>query len=184
MKHLFKAVKSFELGQRTSGSDREAEADLRWILPQKLAVGPMPDAMTYPRLQAAGIKAILTLCSEQEGTHPAHVLQDFYFNRLVLPDSHYAEPLQVQQVREAIALVQFLLENEMPVYVHCLAGVERSPTICVAYLCVYHQMQLWEALNWLRQVNPRTGITPEQIRVLQEICPIPLKEQGNFQLGS
>jgi len=72
----------------------------------------------------------------------------------------------VEDLATAIDLLCETLQTRGPVYVHCLAGIERSPTVCLAYLCRYQNLQVWEALNWLKSIHARTGITSEQLRVV------------------
>jgi atypical dual specificity phosphatase len=141
----------------------------RWIIDQRLAVGPIPNPNTQTQLLSAGIRAVLTLCAEQEGTPPAALLDAVQWTRYVLPDSHYDAPLTVELLEPAVEIVRQAIVDRLPIYVHCFAGIERSPTVCVAYLCKYEQMQPWEALNSVKQSNPRTGLTPEQVRVIQAL---------------
>ncbi|XP_004588042.2 dual specificity protein phosphatase 18-like [Ochotona princeps] len=37
---------------------------------------------------------------------------------------------------------------------HCVAGVSRSPTLCLAYLMKYHAMTLRDAHTWIRALRP------------------------------
>ncbi|NJN86723.1 MAG: dual specificity protein phosphatase family protein [Leptolyngbyaceae cyanobacterium SL_7_1] len=49
-----------------------------------------------------------------------------------------------------------------------MAGIERSPTVCIAYLCHHHQLELWEALNCVRQVRPHALPTDGQLQVIRQ----------------
>jgi atypical dual specificity phosphatase len=149
-----------------SQSSRQPRS-LSWVVPGKLAVGSLPYSGDKLVFSQNGIRAILSLCDCSEGSLPAEFQPNFKCHQLVLPDSHYAYELEVQQIAEAVEWVHQSIQNQMPVYVHCLAGVERSPTICVAYLCRYYNLELWEAINWLKQAHPASMPTQAQIRVLQ-----------------
>jgi atypical dual specificity phosphatase len=140
----------------------------RWIIPHQLAVGPLPDAAIYQQLKEAGIQAVLSLCAAGEGEIYPQVTQEFLWERLVLPDSHYEEMMQVEQLAAAVAIVDRAIAQQLPTYVHCLAGMERSPTVCIAYLCAHQGLELWEALNWVKHYNPRTSLQSRQLQVLQE----------------
>jgi atypical dual specificity phosphatase len=140
----------------------------RWIIPHQLAVGPLPDAEIYQQLKTAGIQAVLSLCAADEGEIYPQVPQEFLWERLVLPDSHYEERMQVEQLAAAVAIVDKAISQHLPIYVHCLAGMERSPTVCIAYLCAHQGLELWEALNWVQQYNRRTSLQSHQLQVLQE----------------
>ncbi len=141
----------------------------RWIINNQLAVGPLPNATIHQQLKAAGFKAVLSLCAETEGELPIEVTQDFRWNRLVLPDSHYEEKMQMEQLMQAVAIVHSAISQGLPIYVHCLAGMERSPTVCTAYLCLHKNMEVWEALNWVKQSNNRTSLSSSQVQVLQAL---------------
>jgi protein-tyrosine phosphatase len=141
---------------------------LRWILPHRLAVGPIPNEAIEAQLAQSGIQAILTLCAETEGTLPTNIADRFQWRRCVLPDSHYQEAMEPDQLRQVVSHLHDTIAQGHPTYVHCLAGMERSPTVCVTYLCLYEKMPLWEALNWVKQCNPRTSITSEQLQVIQK----------------
>lgn len=163
MKHLFSKSAS------TIHSQPVASNTISWVIDNKLAVGPLPTEATQSVLLDAGIQSILTLCGEVEGTPPATLRQAVQWTRYVLPDSHYDYPLTVELIKPAIDIVRQSILDKRAIYVHCLAGIERSPTVCVAYLCLYEQMQPWEALNWLKQTNPRTGLTSEQVKIVNTL---------------
>ena len=145
----------------------ERSISLHWIIQNRLAVGPIPTLETIDSLQKSGIRSVLTLCGETEGPLASQVATDFHWQRLLLPDSHYSEKMTAEKLSAAIDLAHTMIQSAAPLYVHCLAGVERSPTVCVGYLCMYEKMQLWEALNLVKTNNPRTNITPDQIQVLK-----------------
>lgn len=142
---------------------------LHWIIQNRLAVGPIPTLETVDSLQKSGIRSVLTLCGETEGPLAAQVSTDFHWQRILLPDSHYSEKITAEKLSTAIDLAHTMIQSAAPLYVHCLAGMERSPTVCVGYLCLYEKIQLWEALNLVKINNPRTNITSDQIQVLKSL---------------
>lgn len=160
--------KKFSRSQSPVDSDKPA-TKYRWILTNQLAVGPIPDSVIHQQLKQGGFKAVLSLCAETEGEIYHEVSQDFRWNRLVLPDSHYEEQIQVEQLAQAVEIVHSAISQNMPIYVHCLAGMERSPTVCTAYLCIHKRMEVWEALNWVKQSNNRTSLNSSQVQVLQAL---------------
>jgi atypical dual specificity phosphatase len=168
MKQLLKRL----LGGESQGQSLQVKTEskprsIRWILPERLAVGPIPDAQIHQQLCDSGIKAVLSLCAETEGELYSEVPKVFQWQRLVLPDSHYQEKMQPEQIAAAVAALKNNLSQGLPSYVHCLAGMERSPSICIAYLCRHENMPLWEAVQWVKQNNPRTSITSSQMQILQ-----------------
>jgi atypical dual specificity phosphatase len=161
--------KKFTKSASSANSPRDESIKYRWIINQQLAVGPIPNATIYQQLKAANFKAVLSLCAETEGDLPIEVTQDFRWHRLALPDSHYEESMPVEQLAQAVAIVHSAISQNMPIYVHCLAGMERSPTVCTAYLCLHKNMEVWEALNWVKQSNSRTSLNSSQVQVLQAL---------------
>ena len=159
----------FKRKHKAVALDTQSLKPLRWILPHRLAVGPIPDKTIETQLLQSGIKAILTLCDETEGTLPTNISDRFQWQRFVLPDSHYKEKMKSSELHKALKGLHATLSQNLPTYVHCLAGMERSPTVCVGYLCLYEKMPLWEALNWVKQCNPRTSITNDQLQVIQQV---------------
>jgi atypical dual specificity phosphatase len=150
-------------------SSQAAVDQIAWILPRRLAVGSRPTAARQPQLIQSGVRAIFSLCSEQEATLPIEIIQTFDCVRFVLPDSHSNQPLQVDQFAQAVEILHQLLQAHQSVYVHCLAGIERSPLVCIGYLYRYQQIEVWEALNLLKQIHPSTSPTPAQIKIVREL---------------
>ncbi len=128
-------------------------------------VGPRPRATQQPLFEALGFRGLLTLHSPEEASLPAWSEQ-LVRRQIVLPDSHVNAPLTVEDLTVAADTLASLLETAAPVYCHCLAGVERSPLVCLAYLCRHRGLSLTSALNHLQQMHPLTCPTPEQLKVL------------------
>ena len=76
--------------------------------------------------------------------------------------------MEVRQLVTVVEMIHTYLQQQAPIYVHCYAGMERSPTACIAYLCRYQGLELWEAHHWVKQVHRRTQLTDSQVRVLRE----------------
>jgi predicted protein tyrosine phosphatase len=140
---------------------------LSWVIPGKLAVGDLPRTGDGTVLKQARITAILSLCSEREGQLPEDVRAHFHCGRLVLPDSHYPTSMRPEELGKAVEVIHRAQQKQMPLYVHCLGGIERSPLVCLAYLCQYRSLRVVEALHWLKQVHPPTSPTSEQLQVLE-----------------
>ena len=56
-----------------------------------------------------------------------------------------------------------------PVYVHCVAAMERSPLVCLAWLVKQRRLKPARALDYLMQVHPGTNPLPGQLALLQKL---------------
>lgn len=148
-------------------SAHRSHRSVSWVIPGKLAVGGFPGVEDGVELAHAGIQVMLSLCAESEKAVPEAITHQFEYLRYFLPDSHYDAPLTVERLVEAVEIVHRSIENRQPIYVHCLAGIERSPTVCIAYLCRYRHLELWEAIHWLKHIHPDSRPTPSQVQALQ-----------------
>lgn len=144
-----------------------------WVLPNQLAVGRLPRSGEGLVLQHIGIRSVISLCAESEGAWPEDLKQQIRCVRYVLPDSHYSWPLSAPQIAEAVELLHRELSTHAPVFVHCLAGIERSPTLCIAYLCRYQHLSLWEAHNWVKQAHAESVPTDAQLQAIREYLEWP-----------
>jgi len=140
-----------------------------WVLANELALGPAPRADRHlKRLEAAGIGGVLSLCSEEEAQPLKGLADQFQCQRIVLPDHRSAEVLSLQQLKSSL-LALSELRQQGPVFVHCVAAVERSPLICMAWLIQQQQLNPSEALDYLMQVHPGTNPLPRQYELLKQI---------------
>ena len=153
----------------TSRRRQQARQGWNWVLRDRLAVGPAPRSNEdLDQLAAAGIRAVLSLCDPREAPPPPGLVERFTCRRLVLPDHRAGRPPEPVELEQALALLAEL-EPHGPVYVHCVAGVERSPLICLGWLMRRRRLPLLNALDYLMQVHPATGPLPEQLACLREV---------------
>lgn len=153
---------------------------ISWVLRGELAVGPAPLKPQHgAHLLEEGIAAVLSLCSEEEAP-PTALEQGLQCRRLVLPDHRDGRPPLPEELEQALALLAEL-QPLGPVYVHCKAGVERSPLLCLAWLMRRRRLGQLEALDYLMQVHPPTGVLPQQLAVLGRLRGAP--QVGHAELA-
>ncbi|MGF1574414.1 MAG: dual specificity protein phosphatase family protein [Cyanophyceae cyanobacterium] len=140
---------------------------LDWVIPNKLAVGRFPQSHDLDTLLRHNIQVVVTLAYPDECRLPPGLDEQFRHGFVSMPDSHYPEPIPPTQLVRATKVIHRSLTNHMPVYVHCRAGVERSPLVCIAYLCFYRKVPLGEALRWVKQVHLAAMPTTKQIQVVE-----------------
>jgi hypothetical protein len=140
-----------------------------WVLIDALAVGPAPRAERHlQRLHDAGIRAVFSLCSNEEAPAPAGLEERFCCKRLVLPDHRSADVLELGQLEDALQQLA-ALRQVGPVFVHCVAAMERSPLVCMAWLVQTQALSPTEALDYLMQVHPGTNPLPRQLALLRQL---------------
>ena len=142
---------------------------INWVLNKKLALGPAPRKKEdFNKLKNNQIKSILSLCSENEVNVEVNYEEDFYCKRVILPDHKYEEALTIDQLNLAINTLAEIIEFG-PVYVHCVAGIERSPLLCMAWLVKNYELTPTQALDYLMDVNAGTNPLPDQFSLLNLI---------------
>ena len=91
------------------------------------------------------------------------------FSRVSI-DLIYARPDQTPQAwaaeLEAALAVLSQLRQQGPVFVHCVAAMERSPLVCLAWLVSRHGQTPERALDYLMQVHPGTSPLAGQLALL------------------
>jgi len=73
----------------------------------------------------------------------------------------------LKQVEQALTMIHFYLEKNMPVAVHCIAGLGRTGTILACYL-VREAMSAGEAITAIRRWRPGSIETLDQEAVIHE----------------
>ena len=142
---------------------------INWVLNNKLAVGPVPRKMEdLKALKNNRIRWILSLCSENEVNVEVNYEENFCCKRIVLPDHKYKEDLTIDKLNLAINTLAEIIEIG-PVYIHCVAGIERSPLVCMAWLVKHYDLSPTQALEYLMDVNTGTNPLPKQFRLLKLI---------------
>lgn len=142
-----------------------------WVLVDELAIGPAPRAPRHlERLANAGVRAVFSLCSEEEAPPPPDLRRSFAHERLVLPDHRSGRLPQVSELQAALLRLQVLHQQHGAIYVHCVAAMERSPLVCLAWLVQQHHLNPARALDYLMQVHPGTNPLPGQLALLQELA--------------
>lgn len=154
----------------TVSQSAAASADLPfdWVLDHRIAIGPLPRKAWLADFEAQGIQSIISLCAEAEGKLPKVMTQQFRCVRVSLPDSRYRRSLTLCELEEAVDLLHWNVQKQQPVYLHCLAGIERSPLVAIAYLSRYRSMDLLDAVSWLSHVHEKSRPTSAQLKVVRQ----------------
>ena len=135
-----------------------------WLVEHKLA------AMTYPESEDAftllwkmGIRALINLTEEPL---PGEFLRKVGILTEHIPIVDFTAPT-LRQVEQALAMIHFYLGRNMPVAVHCIAGLGRTGTILACYL-VREGKSADEAIAIIRRWRPGSIETLDQEAVIHE----------------
>jgi protein-tyrosine phosphatase len=74
------------------------------------------------------------------------------FDRIEIPDGDAV--VLAERLDEAVALLEELLGAGQSVYLHCNAGLNRAPTIAIAYLHAVRAMPLAQARDFVKTRRP------------------------------
>ena len=141
-----------------------------WVLVNQLDVGPAPRTQQHlQKLADAGVGSVLSLCSHEEAQPPEGLNTRFACERLVLPDHRSGRPPRLDELHKALGRLQQLHQAHGPVFVHCVAAMERSPLVCMGWLVQQHKLSPTEALDYIMQVHPGTNPLPAQLALLKEL---------------
>ena len=135
--------------------------DIHQIDPE-LFVGPCPMGPEDSRaLAAAGVGGVLSLQTDEdlralglrwEVLWGGHVAAGLAVLRVPIRD--FDKKNLAASVEDALLALDHLASGGKPVYVHCTAGLNRSPTIVIAALAKRHRLSLEDATERLMRAHP------------------------------
>ena len=134
------------LGQ-SSGSG--SKLSISWLRTRRLAIGPMPQSPDHwLALQQQGVQSIFCCCDVEEG--PWMPPQEWSQRRFPLPDHRRPDEMTSAMLDQAINAALDLYRVGPPLYLHCWAGMERSPLVAIGLLCRAESLNFFEALAQVR----------------------------------
>ena len=140
-----------------------------WVLINKLGLGALPKTdLHFETLKKKNIESILTLCHSKEGELPLQFKEEFNCENYFLPDHRSKRFPSPEEIKSSVNLLEKLIKIGS-VYVHCFAGVERSPLVCLAYLMKNKNIDMQDGLEYLMQIHPSTNPLKGQLDSLSRI---------------
>jgi len=135
-----------------------------WLLENKLAAMAYPESEdAFTLLYRIGIRAVLNLA---EAPYPYEAPDTIGMLTRHIPVADFTAPT-LQQVKQALAMISSCLDRNMPVIVHCRAGLGRTGTILACYL-VGMEMPANNAIIIIREWRPGSIEGPAQEAIVYE----------------
>ena len=139
-----------------------------WVLNGKLAIGTCPRyEEDLIQIKENHIKSIFGLCDPTEAIYPDNLQTTFKLVRYVLPDHKSDILVSSEDLLNARNTLNKLLQ-EGPVFLHCVAAMERSPLVCIAWLIKYKNLSITQSLDYMMSINKGTNPLPSQLKVLND----------------
>jgi len=140
-----------------------------WVITGRLAIGPMPRCEAHwQQLAGAGFRSRFSCCYPEEEIY-APPPQDWLQGGVCLPDHRRQERLRPERLAEALSEAQKIIETQPATYLHCMAGMERSPLIAVGLLARERKIDVLEALEAIRLCHPRAQPIYSDLDVLEQV---------------
>ena len=140
-----------------------------WIIPNRLAVGSFPkldSEILY--LSKVGITSILCLTEPSEVKVPKEIYHRFVWKNVAIPDGATGGVPEVKHFQQACDILARWHKKNHSIYVHCLAGVGRSPSVCALHLTQVEGLSLEEAMAKVQERHPYAHPDPAQIAVMKQ----------------
>ena len=137
--------------------------DLVWVAPG-FALGSKPYAHQRNAIVALGIGTVVTLQEPEPSETEDWQVLGVTFVRVSTPD--WVE-IPAAVFDRAVEIVSTCLQSNEAVLLHCLAGLNRAPTVAAAVLCRLRALGVEAALAAVKRARPAARPTPEQEKSLR-----------------
>lgn len=138
-----------------------------------LYLGGVGAAADTQLLVQQGISAVV--CCVRELEFPTREFSDKLVYCRVDVEDMGREPIELY-FPEATEFIHSWISRELPVLVHCRAGVSRSASVVIAYLMTYHSLSLKEAFFLVRS---RRNIVTPNIGFMEKLADYEAELSGN-----
>lgn len=148
-----------------------------WVLTNQLAIGPMPRSESHWRqLQDAGFRSRFSCCYSEEETRMIPP-EGWKSDRVSLPDHREQEPMRMEALALALTRAEALLREAPPLYLHCMAGCERSPLVAVGLMARVRGIDMLGALAWVRRCHPMAAPIYPHLALLDTMLSEPHQQR-------
>jgi protein-tyrosine phosphatase len=127
---------------------------MKFIL-DNLAIGSYEDALKPP----SEITALLNVAIEKD------IETKLLYHKVPIVDM---QPIPSEQMKEAVEWIRGHIDR-YKVIVFCNAGIGRSPSIAIGYLCCFLGYSFGDAVEFVAKRKPDISILPELIRTIEDV---------------
>jgi predicted protein tyrosine phosphatase len=155
------------MNRRRSASSTTTYA-CSWLRSGRLLIGTMPIRDEHwQALDRQGVNSVFSCCDPSEGAWqpPTH----WQRVQLPLPDHRNPDDLDVSKLAQAVNTAWQLYRDSPALYLHCWAGMERSPLVAIGLLCKAEGLSIFDALAQVRALHPPARPITRHLVVLEEI---------------
>lgn len=118
------------------------------VIPGKLLLGSAQHETDYAMLRERQVTHILQVGSELRPSHPQH----FTYLHVGMEDVEQED--LVQRLPRCRAFIDEAVSNGGVVLVHCMAGISRSSSVCIAYLMAADGLSFDAAFKQVKLARP------------------------------
>ena len=134
------------------------DIDIVWIEPG-FALGSRPYTHQQHAIAQLGIRVVVALHEPMEGE--VEGWQTHGIRLVLVPTRDWVE-IPVSNFDRVVAVVSSCLNTATPILLHCLAGINRAPTLAAAVLCHARGITVDNALAVINHARVTAKPTPEQ----------------------
>ena len=85
-----------------------------------------------------------------------------------MPDHRVGRIPELDELENALNILRESMLNK-PVFIHCVAAIERSPLVSMAWLIIKKNLTPITSLEYMIQVHPRTNPLAGQLSLLNDL---------------
>jgi protein-tyrosine phosphatase len=111
---------------------------------------------------------VLCLNEAREQPIPDDIQHSFLWQRVPIPDGFTGGVPSAEQFAQALSILNRWQRKGHVVYVHCLAGVGRSASVCCLYIAEQQGISLEEAIAFVKEQHHYASPDSNQIKVMQQ----------------
>lgn len=127
------------------------------LILDNLAVGSYADSINPPE----EISALLCVAQEKDVEDKSRL-----WHKVPIIDM---QPIPVEQLKEALSWIRDAHKKGLRALVFCNAGVGRSPSVTIAYLCCVPGFEFGQAVEYVARKRPSISILPNLITTIDTI---------------